>query len=162
MSEKAMRQRIVLTAKSLHAVSIETPITPGTPDVNFIEGWLELKWLPRWPKVPDDVSIKIAHFTPQQRRWLARRWARGGKVGLLLQVKAEHLLFRGDVAAEFVGRVSRPLLSQLAWRHWRDGLPKQEFLACLSQENWAPSPEASASLSTVVAVARASLPPPSV
>ena len=154
MSEKHFRRRIVLTLKPLHGLAVENPVYPGTPDVNFIEGWLELKWLPRWPRVGDDDAIRIPHYTPQQRRWSARRWARGGKVGLLLQVKEEHFLFRGDIASEFVGLVSRPLLERLAWRHWRKGLPKQEFLSCLQQASWAPSPEESASSSTVVAEAR--------
>lgn len=115
--------------KTLDAVSVENPVFPGTPDVNYIGGWIELKWLRDWPKRDGEVAIR--HFTPQQRSWLKRRWLRGGNVFLLLQVGNEWLLFDGNIAAEHVGRVPRQVLQSLARRHWIEGLKDAELRAVL-------------------------------
>lgn len=113
MSEKDMRQRVIKALKPLDAFSVENPCRPGTPDVNYVEGWIELKWLEKWP-VREATIVRIEHFTPQQRVFLMRRWRKGGNVYLLLQVKDEWLLFDGDVAAEWVGTVDRSTLQSKA------------------------------------------------
>lgn len=127
MSEQGMRKRIVgRTLKPLDAVSVENPAYPGTPDVNFVEGWVELKWIRRWPVRPE-TEVKIDHYTPQQRVWLKRRWMKGGNVWLLLQVGAEWLLFDGDTAAEVVGRATRKELQLAAHAYWPEGLRDHEL-----------------------------------
>jgi hypothetical protein len=82
---------------------------PGPCFVDKVEGWIELKQLPSWPKRGGVVSLP--EFEPQQRIWLRQRWAAGGDASLLLRVgngrKAEWLLFTGPVAAEHVGKVGR-------------------------------------------------------
>jgi hypothetical protein len=108
-AETAMWKKIrpILLAAKLDPVRVENPIHPGTPDVNFVDGrWLELKCVPRWP-VRERTCLRIAHFTPQQRVWLYRRWlCAPGSTLLLLEVRAarQWLLFDGDVAAKIVGR----------------------------------------------------------
>lgn len=109
MSERAMRKRVLRALKPLHAVAVENPAHPGTPDVNYIEGWLELKKLKAWPK-SDDAPVALEHFAPQQRIWLRNRTVMGGSSYMLLQVGNEWLLFTGRVAADIVGRVSRRVL----------------------------------------------------
>lgn len=100
--------RPVLVAAKLDPVRVENPIHPGTPDVNLCTGvWIELKCIPGWPK-RDTTTVRISHYTPQQRVWLYRRWKYApGSTLLLLEVRAEQqwLLFDGDVAAKVVGRV---------------------------------------------------------
>jgi hypothetical protein len=100
-----MRQVVVkmLNAAGLDAVSVENPAYPGTPDINFCEGWIELKQLAAWPeRIGSDVRIDC--FTPQQRVWLLKRWRAGGNVWLLVQIGPQWLLFDGETAARCVGK----------------------------------------------------------
>ena len=98
--------RPVLIAAKLDPVRVENPIHPGTPDVNLVGRWIELKCIPAWP-VRDTTVVRIPHYTPQQRVWLYRRWlAAPGSTLLLLEVRSvrQWLVFDGDVAAKVVGR----------------------------------------------------------
>lgn len=131
MTEQVMRQRVVRLLKPLHAISFENLVYPGTPDVNYIEGWLELKYLHKWPKGYATI-VRIATFTQQQRVWLLKRWMKGGQVHLLLQVAQEWLLFEGKVAAKIVGRCVESCLRGAAVAVWPTRELDKELLACLS------------------------------
>ncbi len=96
----------------LDACSVENPALPGTPDVQHIDGWLELKFLEEWPK-REDTTVRIEHFTPQQRCWLLQRFlacekrkTNHGQVFLLLYVAEtrEHMLFDAETAARKVAK----------------------------------------------------------
>lgn len=126
-----MRGRVVKALRSLNAISVENPAFPGTPDVNFIEGWLELKWLRAWP-VHKGTVVTIPHYTQQQRVWLLQRWRLGGKAFLLVQVRLEWLLFTGGQAWD-VGRVPRAGLYQRAIKKWDDGLSDQDLIDVLKR-----------------------------
>lgn len=130
MSESSQRQRVIRTLKTLGALPVENPVQPGTPDVNYIEGWIELKWMRRWPAGKGTV-IRLPHFTRRQRRWLKRRWENGGATWLLLQVGREWLLFTGPVASDLVGFISREELYTHAYSRWTKGLNEKEFISCL-------------------------------
>lgn len=106
------------------ATSVENPACPGTPDVQHIDGWLELKFLETWPK-RKETTVRIEHFSPQQRVWLLRRHmackkrgTRHGQVFLLLYVAEtkEHLLFDAETAARKVAKdgTNRAMLYELA------------------------------------------------
>ena len=69
MSESNMRGQVCDVLRSLDAISVENPAYPGTPDVNFVEGWVELKWIRAWP-AREKTVVKIDHYTQQQRVWL--------------------------------------------------------------------------------------------
>lgn len=113
-------------------MSVENRARPGTPDVNYVEGWLELKWLRSWPRNAEDSVVRIEHFTPQQRVWLKNRWRRGGRAFLLLQAAGQDwLLFDGETAAHTVGRATRPVLYQRALRSWKS-LNVKELIQCLT------------------------------
>lgn len=129
MSEGTMRRRVVRELRELDAVSVENPVHPGTPDVNFIGGWVELKWARRWPE--RGGPLRLDHFTREQRVWLRRRWHRGGAAWLLLQVGREWMLFDGEVAAHVVGRSTRGELQRHAAAHWPDGLDSGDLLQML-------------------------------
>lgn len=131
MSEKGMRSRIVKGLRPLDAVAVENPAYPGTPDVNCIYGWLELKWMRDWPKIKADQLVLCRHFTPQQRIWLARRHRKGGVACLLLQVGKQWLLFEGDVAAARFGRATKAELLDIAAMRWPNGLRDKELIECL-------------------------------
>ena len=127
-----MRPRVIHALRRLDAIPVENPrACPGTPDVNFVEGWIELKWLRAWPARPDTV-VSIEHFTPQQRIRHRKRSAAGGSTWVLLQVRREWLLLRGLVAAEHLGRVDRATLIGLCHAYWPDGLVDEELLTCVS------------------------------
>ncbi len=129
MSEKTMRQRVVKALKVLDAISVENAVGAGTPDVNYIEGWIELKQMEDWP--PRGGHLRVPHFSPHQRVWLRRRYKKGGNVYLLLQVKREWFLFAGDVAAACLGEVPAATLRDCALHYWPKGLVAEELVECL-------------------------------
>lgn len=101
--ESPMRKAIVRALRPLDAVSVENPAHPGTPDVNHMYGWIELKQLQAWP-VREETIVRIPHFTQQQRVWLIRRVRRGGMAQVLLKVgEKEWFLFCGDDAGIYLG-----------------------------------------------------------
>jgi hypothetical protein len=132
MSESAMRSRVVKGLRALDAVAVENPARPGTPDVNYIEGWIELKQLPRWPAKRDTV-VKCSHFRTGQRIWIKRRARAGGQVHVLLQVGSDWLLLPGAWAAQNLGRVSLVELIENAERVWHGRLNTKELRQCLAR-----------------------------
>lgn len=129
-----MRQWVIATLRPLDARSVENGLVgPGTPDVNFIEGWVELKSLDSLPKRLDSTKVKIEHYTPQQRAWIFKRYKRGGKVFLLLKVEGHWLLFDGLYAAKKVGRVVFQELVDNALRYWPKKPSKEDFLKCFRE-----------------------------
>lgn len=117
MSEAGMWEAIRPRLKKFDPVRIENVVGSGTPDVNYNDGWIELKYLDAWP-VRDNTPVRIDHFTPQQKAWLVRRESTGGKAWLLLKVgKTDWLLFTGMTAAQHVGKVAQQELYELAHAH---------------------------------------------
>lgn len=134
MSESTTRTFVVrfLTEDGLDAVAVENPACPGTPDVNYVEGWIELKQLTHWPKTTGPVQIR--HFRQGQRIWLRRRWAAGGAAWFLLRVRTDWLLFDGEYAGRMVGLVSREELYRNARATWSNTKRMREELSgCLSR-----------------------------
>jgi len=135
VSEHDMRGKIIEVLRPLDAVSVENRCGPGTPDVNYIGGWMELKWLREWPKRPE-TPVKLDHdLEPQQRAWLRRRRNRGGVAIVMLQCRREWLLFDGIVASDVIGLATRQGLIDAAIRYWPDGLVAEELIAELRALN---------------------------
>lgn len=130
MSERTQWKTVRQALRGLHPIRVENPALPGTPDVNFIEGWIELKWRRTWPARSDTV-VEFDHFTPRQRAWLTERAHNGGRVWVLVQIARDWLLFDGAVGAAFVGRAAREDLEKAAEKVWRNGLDKAELRAIL-------------------------------
>lgn len=130
MSESSMRQRLVAALKPLDAVPIENRLKAGTPDVNYIGGWMELKWLRSWP-VRGGI-IQLPHFTNGQRLWLRRRGRRGGIAMLVLQVGKHWLFFDWPYACVFIGKTATRLdLEWNAVKQFQHGLKNKELIAWL-------------------------------
>lgn len=135
MSESDQRGKVVKLLRPLDAISVENRAYPGTPDVNYIGGWIELKWLRRWPKGYWDNIVHVDHFTPQQRVWLKRRWRRGGRAFLLLQAQGLNwFLFDGETAAHKVGRCTGEELQKYALQSWNKGLDGKELIKWLTMD----------------------------
>jgi hypothetical protein len=131
MSEADMRRTLIGSLRALDAVPVENRVGPGTPDINYIGGWMELKWLRSWPKQPK-TPVKLDHpLLPEQRAWLARRCRRGGQVWLMLQCRREWLLFWGETAAVIIGNVNKSDLLHHVTRYWPNGLNEQELIEVL-------------------------------
>lgn len=115
MSENSMWRHVRDGMRGLWTVQRhEDKMSKGIADVSFaigqVNGWLELKYLPHWPKKADNV-VQIPHFTNEQRVWLSER----PHAWLFLQVAKDYLLFRGcDV--HVVGHVPRRALIDAC--HW--------------------------------------------
>ena len=118
--------------KGLDPVRIESPITPGIPDVNLTPGWMELKFAERWP--PRGGPLRVDHFTKEQRTFLVRRRRAGGNAKLLLKVgDSEWLLFDGTVAAVYLGREPRERLYEMVLARWTRKPLKEEIQQCLAR-----------------------------
>lgn len=110
---------------------IENLVEPGTPDVNYRDGWIELKYIPAWPKRAETM-VKIDHYTPQQRAWAIRRGHVGGKVSLLLVVGDEWLLFSGKDAAYWLGETwTRAACMRFCLKYWPKKPTQEDFQAWL-------------------------------
>ena len=73
-----------------HLVRVESPVAPGIPDLAYCihggyAGWLELKYLARWPVRPS-TPVVIPTLTPAQVVFAEQWAAKGGRAALLLQV----------------------------------------------------------------------------
>lgn len=105
--EQQQRQLIVKALNKLKkdAISVENPALPGTPDVNFIGGWVELKYREDWP-AKEETTVRLDHFTPQQRVWLMRRWYNKGASWLCLQISKtrDWFVFDGETAAKHLAK----------------------------------------------------------
>lgn len=132
MSEGAMWDALRPLLKGLHPVRVENPMLPGTPDVNWSHGWIELKFAERWP--PRGGPLRVDHFTKEQRAWLTRRRRAKGNAKLLLKVgESEWLLFDGLAAAVYLGHEPRERLYEIAMARWARKPEPKEIQECLSR-----------------------------
>lgn len=129
MAEKNVRTRVVRALKPLHAFAVENVCLPGTPDVNYAGGWIELKWLPDWPK-RESTPVRIAHYTQKQKVWAMKRDRAGERTYLLLNVEKTNdwLLFDGIDAADLIGNATKQELSERALVHWTSGAAMEREL----------------------------------
>lgn len=129
---KHVRRPVVTALRELKAFAVENGhCYPGTPDVAYVGGWIELKELDKFPVRPT-TPVRVRHFTPEQRAWHVAWEHHGGVSWVLLKVgKFDWLLFRGSVAADILGNVVRSELESAAVLIMRSGLDREELLRCL-------------------------------
>lgn len=104
--ETTLASRLVKLLAGFHAIHVENPKCPGTPDISYIGGWVETKMLDEWPK-RERTIVKVDTFTGKQRIWLMREAACNGNAFVFLQVGKEYLIFDGLWAAEKLGRTNK-------------------------------------------------------
>lgn len=120
MKETGLRRKTILALRDQDAIAVENgTVGPGTPDVNYVGGWIELKVLSQWPRNADVSPVLVPLYTPQQRIWARRRARRGGTVWFFLQVGNDYLLFDGAVAADIVGLSTKQQLIANTMAMWR-------------------------------------------
>ena len=137
MSEDSLWKALRPLIKHLDPVRIESPIVPGIPDVNYSQGWIELKYAECWPV--RGGRLRIDHFTTEQKNFLRRRHTAGGNAFLLLKVglgsKAEWFLFDGIRASIWVGLAGREILLKTCCQHWVGKPPVKELEKWLLVKN---------------------------
>jgi hypothetical protein len=135
--ERTLRDSVCLALQPLNAIAVENPIIPGTPDVNYAEGWIELKSWEHWPRMAS-TALKMDHWTPYQRVWHIRRSRVGGRTYVLLEIVQGHhfLLLEGGAAARILGKSTRSQLEQAALALWEGKQAmKTGLLAILQEQN---------------------------
>jgi hypothetical protein len=75
------------------------------PDINHVNGWLELKRVrdDRWPQKGRPVRLANMNRWQDQAKWILHRCMAGGIVHVLLTCGDEWLLFDGITAARRLG-----------------------------------------------------------
>ena len=119
---------------------VENPLEPGMPDVSYcldgVEGWLELKALPAWPKKPGTI-VGPRLVRPAQRAWWLRQLAAGGRIYMLLAVgerRPDHVLLTGEVAILKSGRIKAEL-EHWSLIDWYQGLDGKELTNILKDKS---------------------------
>ena len=100
MSERALWRRVREGLRGRgHLVRVENAAEDGTPDVNYciggVEGWVELKHVPRAP-VRATTNIRYKRYTREQVDWGVSRRVVGGRAFVLVQVGREVFLFDAE------------------------------------------------------------------
>lgn len=120
----------------------------GIPDVSFgiqypapigpVNGWLELKYLPAWPKRPT-TKVRIRHWTHEQRLFLSRRWCAGRRTWVLLVVgvgrNQEWLLFPGWQYGHLKGTKTQEEIYGIARKVWLGQPTMDAFADAICQGN---------------------------
>lgn len=138
MTEKEFRQEVIRSLRQAgqDPYSVENAVCPGMPDVNFLGGWLELKYLRDWPARPTTI-VTLPHYTAQQQAWLRRRWAAGGGAWLYIGVGSDRLLVPGKYA-EVPGTCTREALEEISFAKWHGAPHGVELVAALRTSRGAP------------------------
>lgn len=119
-----MRSNLVKRLVSLDAIAIESPSTGiGISDVNLIGGWMECKWLRRWPRGADKNPVRFPHpLSKEQGIFLWRHCKKGGVAMCVVQVSREWFFFDGLRIRELWGNMTRPQMIEEAALYFPNGL----------------------------------------
>lgn len=85
---------------------IEERGSAGVSDVHYMirgkGGWVELKYLPNWPK-RRETPVRAPHFTLDQLLFIQNYTKAGGRAFMLLQVADEYILLNSVGATKLWG-----------------------------------------------------------
>jgi hypothetical protein len=130
MSESDLSKKVINALYPLDPMPVDNPRRPGTPDINFVEGWMELKYMPEWPRKASTL-VKFPKFSTQQRVWLVKRSVRQGNCFVFLQVKNLYLLFEGGFAGQHFDRMTKDEMIKNALYVW-DYFPGEGLMKWLN------------------------------
>lgn len=132
MSEAAMRSNLVKALKSLDAIAVEVPMRAGFPDINFIGGWIECKYMKVWPRNCEKHPVRFSHpLKKEQALWARRRESRGGTSLICAQVAREWFFFDSLTAKESFGKMTRSEMINNSAFYMPKGLEKERLLEWL-------------------------------
>lgn len=116
-----MRAEFCKLIPSLDPVPLENVLGgdtgPGTPDVELIGAYCELKYDRKWP-VRASTIVRIPHYTQEQRAWLLRRWNAGEPTYLVYQVNGVEWLIWKAPEAQAVGTLTRQQMYDTCYRRF--------------------------------------------
>lgn len=107
-------------------IRIESTVGAGLPDIIYcidksVTGWIELKYLPSWPKRSSTI-IKLRHFTPVQRLFFKKAADWGDRVHMLLRIEDDIMLLTAQEALYNINFLTKYELTAnmtARGRHWK-------------------------------------------
>lgn len=134
--ESRMRGELVKALCPMHAIAVENgKAHPGTPDINYADGWIECKALRQWPK-RESTIVRLDHpITKEQVIFIRDRAQVSVNVWVMLRCRREWFLFNGPDAFSSIGSSTRLELIRYAWHYWHDGLKNDELIEILRRAN---------------------------
>jgi hypothetical protein len=129
MAESDLNKRVMAALTGFDPQRVENAVGPGTPDIEYIGGWIEDKKLEAWPKRAN-TPVRVPHYTTQQRAWHSCRRRAGGRVFVVIEVARDAFVFDAAHAAGGLGYWTREEMHQHALLHMRpwDGKRFREFV----------------------------------
>ena len=118
-------------------VRVESPITPGIPDVYYclrgVSGWVELKEHDAWPVRPG-TPLRLRHLRLDQVVWLEGERAAGGSAFMLLQIGRDYLLLDAPVVrGVFRRELTRAAVTAAAVVYAQGRFPTAPLLRALTR-----------------------------
>lgn len=117
------------------AQSHEDRYSVGIPDLSYgargVNGWIELKRVLKWPKMPE-TPVKIDHLTANQVNWLKKRGRRAGHCYILIQVDAEYFVFPFHEARRVRAGITREKFSEFCVLHMSGSLDPDKLIECIT------------------------------
>lgn len=121
-SETSVNKNVLRALRGLDPFRVENAVGPGTPDIAYVGGWIEDKYLPAWPK-GETTPVRVPHYKPDQRAWHVRHRVAGGNVHVVIEIAGESMVYDAALAAQFLGFWTRREMyanAALHLRKWDD------------------------------------------
>ena len=130
-SESNASDTLKKALKPLHGKRIENIIEKGTPDWNYANGWIELKFADNWPA--RGGRLKMDHYGPDQRIFQRKR-GKVGNVFMLWCIGKDWYLFDHDFAFYqlYLYGVTEKEAEDKSIMHWKKTLNGKELRECLN------------------------------
>jgi len=121
MSESNLWRYFQRNMKSKGVIQrVENAFYKGMPDVNYLiegkEGWIELKYSKEYPK-KETTSVRLHHFTKEQRIWHRDRLIKKGRTNILWQIEKDYYLFCNENIA-LIGTLTRKQMGEKSDGFW--------------------------------------------